>query len=115
MNIVKRRASRALLITPNNEILLMKIEEPTTGWTAWITPGGGISDHESPHEGLSRELREELDLEETSIGPEVWHRFHAFTWEDQSIEQKESYFLVETAHFEPGTGTAMEAIEKRAF
>jgi 8-oxo-dGTP pyrophosphatase MutT (NUDIX family) len=112
---IKRRACRALLITPDGQILLMKIEEPSTGWSAWITPGGGISESESAHAGLLRELHEELNLAGATIGPEVWRRFHAFTWEDRNIEQHESYYLVESARFEPGCGNAMEPIEKRAF
>src|SRR5690242_7480184 len=108
--IEKRQACRALLISPNQEILLMKVEDPNTGWSAWITPGGGLFQGESQHEGLVRELREELDyyIDTINIGPEVWQRFHAFTWEDKKIEQSESYFLIKTRFFVPGSCENME-------
>lgn len=93
----------------------MKVEDPSTSWSGWIAPGGGIANSESHHQGLLRELREELDFEGAKVGPEIWRRFHAFFWDDRKIEQHESYYLLEIERFEPGKGAAMEASEKRAF
>jgi 8-oxo-dGTP pyrophosphatase MutT (NUDIX family) len=97
-----RSAVRALLLTPDQELLLMKIEFPRRGY-AWITPGGGLEQDEAPTDGLCRELREETGLKATSIGPEVWRREHTFLFEDVQIRQSERYFLVPTPRFDPRT------------
>ncbi len=97
----ERIAVRAVLLTPDNLVLLMRIQEPVTGNQCWITPGGAIEAHETPEDGLRRELAEETGLEEFRIGPLLWTREHSFTWDSREYHQKETYYLVRTGPFEP--------------
>src|SRR6266849_6547160 len=57
--IIDRYAVRAVLLTPQEEILLMRIHGPGSGKRWWITPGGGLEPGESVEQGFRRELREE--------------------------------------------------------
>ncbi len=106
-----RSAVRALLLTPDHELLLMKIEFPRRGY-GWITPGGGLERDETPTDGLRRELREETGLEAPPIGPVVWRREHTFLWEGVRIRQSERYFLVRTPRFDPRTDGMPEGAEE---
>ena len=56
---IRRKAVRAVILTPDHRILLMKVREPVTGIQVWITPGGGLETGESDEEGLRREVAEE--------------------------------------------------------
>lgn len=99
--IVERQAVRALLLTPEHEILLMRIRAPQSGMRFWIAPGGGLEPGEASEAGLRRELREELGLTAFTIGPLVWRRHHTFDWGDKRISQREEFRVVHTAKFEP--------------
>jgi 8-oxo-dGTP pyrophosphatase MutT (NUDIX family) len=69
-----REAVRAILLTPDDEVLLVRFEFPTR--TVWALPGGGIDPGEDPEEALRRELREETGHDLGEIGPHVWNRLH---------------------------------------
>ena len=62
MSIIKRKSCRAIILTPQNEILLIKIENPEGCWAGWIAPGGGMENGEDEKAALTRELQEELGL-----------------------------------------------------
>lgn len=100
METVSRKACRAVLLTPANEVLLIKIENPDGSWVGWITPGGGIDAHESEAAALKREIYEELGLKDFNLGPKIWRRFHSFPWKGRLIEQSEVYYLVYCERFE---------------
>jgi 8-oxo-dGTP pyrophosphatase MutT (NUDIX family) len=104
-----RECVRAILLTPQDEILLLRIRKPGTDEYFWITPGGGREDRESIEEALSRELFEELGLRTFELGPLVWKRQHTFNWAGKRICQREQYFVVTAGKFEPEMSHEAEA------
>jgi 8-oxo-dGTP pyrophosphatase MutT (NUDIX family) len=106
---IHRRAIRALIITPEREVLLMRIHSPEGGDSFWIAPGGGIEASETPEDALQRELAEELGLVDFELGPAVWRRHHIFNWGDRRISQKEEYRVVHAHRFEPVMTDELEA------
>src|ERR1700736_3782307 len=68
----QRNAAHAILLTPDVEVLLIRLRSPATGEFFWVTPGGGLEAGETPEQGLRRELREELGLELKDLGAVVW-------------------------------------------
>jgi 8-oxo-dGTP pyrophosphatase MutT (NUDIX family) len=105
---IERRAVRALLLTPDREILLIRIAS-ATGKVFWIAPGGGIEPGETAEQALARELREELGLERIEPGPLVWRRHHTFTWAGQRISQHEDYRIVPVTRFPAAMHDPQEA------
>lgn len=107
--IIEREAIRAILLTPQREVLLLRIRPPEGGDWFWITPGGGLEPGETIEAGLRRELLEELGLAQFVIGPLVWLRQHTFNWGAQRICQHEQYYIIPVARFEPRMSDAIEA------
>ena len=107
--IVHRQAVRAVLLTPEQEILLMRIRPPQGGTPFWVAPGGGIEEGESIEDGLRRELMEELGIDGFAVGPLLWRRRHTFNWGGRRICQREQYRAVHVARFEPKMSDAVEA------
>ena len=99
--IIEREAIRAILLTPEREVLLLRIRPPDGGDWFWITPGGGLELGETIEAGLRRELREELGLAQFVLGPLIWLRQHTFTWAEQRICQREQYYIIPVARCEP--------------
>jgi 8-oxo-dGTP pyrophosphatase MutT (NUDIX family) len=98
---MERKSVRGLLVTPERELLLIKIENPDGNWVGWITPGGGLDPDESEESALRRELYEELGLENFTIAGRVWKRFHRFPWKGRLVAQREIFFLIESERFIP--------------
>jgi ADP-ribose pyrophosphatase YjhB (NUDIX family) len=94
-----RPAARAIVLDPQDRILLVRFEFPHL--TVWATPGGGIEPDEDAGTALRRELAEEAGLDVADLGPVVWRRVHLFPEPLRWLGQSEEYFLVRTPAFEP--------------
>lgn len=95
-----RPAARAILLTPDAEVLLVRFEFPAG--TRWALPGGGLESGETAAEALRRELREEVGPREVAIGPLVWAREHIIPFLDGRWDgQREDIHLVPVEHFDP--------------
>lgn len=106
---ITRSAVRAIIVTPDREVLLMAFADPADGRRFWVAPGGGIEAGETLEAALRRELAEEVGLTDFEIGPAVWRRHHTFNWAGDRISQQEEYRIVHTARFEPVIADALEA------
>lgn len=96
-----RQAARAVLLDPDDRVLLVRFEFPAA--TRWALPGGGLDSDEDHEHALRRELNEELGLADADIGPHVWSRLHHIAFLDGSYDgQRDQVHLVRlTAPFEP--------------
>src|SRR6267378_1635816 len=63
----ERNAVRAILLTPDKRVLLLRIRLPGVS-PFWIAPGVGIEPGETVYQALRRELREELGLTDFEAG-----------------------------------------------
>jgi len=99
MEILKREAARGVVVTPQGELLLMRLCLPRL--ELWITPGGGIDSGETPEVALRRELLEETALDTDVIGPHVWSRTVRFAVGSAVFEQRETFYLIQTRRYEP--------------
>ena len=96
-----REAVRAILLTPDRDVLLVRFEFPNTG-LRWAMPGGGLEPGETHAQALRRELAEEVGLLDPPAGTHVWDRLHIIPFIDGQWDgQRERFFLVPTERFEP--------------
>lgn len=94
-----RQAARALLLDPDDRVLLVRFEFPAASF--WALPGGGLDDGEEVEAGLRRELHEELGLTEFVLGPHIWNREHVIPMETGHDGQQDRIHLVRVDHFDP--------------
>ena len=93
--LVPRQAARALLLTNEGQILLLRIRLPAVPEPFWIAPGGGVEHDETAEACLRRELQEEVGLSDfAALGPLVWMRQHTFDWDGRRLCQFERYFVI---------------------
>ena len=96
-----RIAARALILDPDNRVLLVRFEFPDEV-ALWAMPGGGVDDGETHEEAIVRELEEEVGLASFEPGPWIWLREHVFPFYAGGWDgQIERTMLVRTEAFEP--------------
>lgn len=96
-----RRAVRAVLLDPQDRVLLAHFDLPLI--SLWAPPGGGIEPGETMREALHRELREEVGID-LPDGPltVLWHRTVVVPGAVPGYDgQVEDYVLVRTDAFTP--------------
>ena len=104
-----RQAARAIVLDPDDRILLVGFE--WRGTMLWETPGGGVDEGETLEQAARRELFEETGLEAFELGPIVWTRTHVEPFgEGRWDGQSESFYLVRTSAFEPVPGLSPAAL-----
>jgi 8-oxo-dGTP pyrophosphatase MutT (NUDIX family) len=104
-----RPAARALVVDPDDRVLLVRFEFPAG--TRWALPGGGIEPGETPEEAIRRELVEEVGLHDASIGPHIWTRLHVIPFISGHWDgQREVIHLVRTPAFEPAPALSWEEL-----
>jgi 8-oxo-dGTP pyrophosphatase MutT (NUDIX family) len=110
--VVERRVARVVLVDESGSVLLLSARdpgEPDRG-AFWLTPGGGVDDGESLAAAARREVYEESGHRLGDLGPVVWERDAAFSFEGRHYRQHESFFVVRTRRFEmrPAALTELE-------
>jgi 8-oxo-dGTP pyrophosphatase MutT (NUDIX family) len=104
-----RPAARAIVLDPDDRILLVRFQFPDASF--WATPGGGIEHGETPEEAVRRELAEEAGLSSVDVGPVVWRRLHIVPFiGGQWDGQRELYHLVRTPAFSPAPALSWEQL-----
>jgi 8-oxo-dGTP diphosphatase len=102
-----RQAVRAVILTPENDLLMVRFEFPTRH--VWALPGGGLDPGEDHVTALRRELVEETGLHDPEIGPHIWTREHIIPFADGSYDgQRDEIYLIRTEHFEANPGIGWE-------
>lgn len=93
----RRLASRILLISPTDRLLLFKIQYKTgalAGMSYWATPGGQLGADESFEAAAVRELKEETGVDVQSVGPCIARR--EFPWkmpDGEDVLAMENYYV----------------------
>jgi 8-oxo-dGTP pyrophosphatase MutT (NUDIX family) len=102
MTVGHRLTSRILLFDERNDILLMLTRAPdTSGFSRWVTPGGGVDPGETHSEAAIRELYEETGLAIDDPGPVVWTYDFSVKWNDADHDTGHAeYYVVRTTRFE---------------
>lgn len=104
-----RQAVRALVVDPDDRILLVRFGPPN-GAHVWALPGGGIEPDEDEAAALRRELAEEAGLVDAAIAGPIWERTHLFPDPRAFDGQAERIYFVRCARFDPVPQLSWDAL-----
>ena len=93
-----RNTARAIILTSDHEVLLMRMAFPWQKEEVWILPGGGIEEGENVESTVAREIYEETGLTDIEIIGEVWNQ--DLLIEAANLRLKQRYFLVRAERFD---------------
>jgi 8-oxo-dGTP pyrophosphatase MutT (NUDIX family) len=96
---MSRQSVRVLLLDETDRVLLVRFRDGDGSW--WCTPGGGIEGDETDAEAATRELHEELGLDELPLGPWIWSRHQVGTFRGVPFDQYERIYLARVQSFDP--------------
>lgn len=90
----QRKSSRAILLNSTGCVLLIRFAVPRNGETFvfWATPGGSVEGGETELDAARREVREELDVDVTLIGP-VHTSASRFTHNNILVDNVDVFFV----------------------
>jgi len=103
---VLRRTSRIVLVSPANRFLLMMTQAPdSSGFSRWITPGGGVDPGESHVEAAHRELFEETGQRLAIVPEPVWTYEFEVSWDqaDHTHGYAEYFVAHSNEEFDPSS------------
>jgi len=103
MTVITRHAARGLIMTPQHQVLLIKLALPWVPGGAWTVPGGGMEKGEAAQACVRRELFEETGLKNANITRELWQCDFTYQFKQKQRRALERFFLVEAEKFEPTT------------
>lgn len=100
-----RQAVRALILSNNDEVLLLRMEHPERSGDFWLLPGGGVKLGEDPVVAQRREVWEETGMNLSASPTLIWRRTHrfkrGFEGAATAVDQHEQIYLVRSRRFEP--------------
>lgn len=118
---IDRYAVRALVLSPEREVLLIDFR-PEPQRQVWLTPGGGIQPGETSEQALRRELDEELGLTEFTIGPLVARRIRSYFTGSAAdggtrrrAKQHEEFYVIHQPRFAPRMSDPIEILKVAGF
>jgi 8-oxo-dGTP pyrophosphatase MutT (NUDIX family) len=109
-----RRAGRVIVLDPQGKVLLFRYDDPPPNGRHWSTPGGGLDEGESFHDGAVRELAEETGWTDVPVGTDVLgDRTFTMDYMDELVRQHEQLFpaRVDVPERELGQVAAMHATD----
>lgn len=99
-HVIDRQVVRALLLSPEADVLLMRwVTEGSR--PIWVAPGGGIEPGETPACALRRELEEELGLAVSDLGPVLCVHEHTFNWREKRYRHIETFYVLHVPRVRP--------------
>lgn len=109
----ERPTARALLLSPQDRLLLFRFEDarPDGPHGFWATAGGGVEPGETVLEAVRREVFEETGMSGLEFGPVVWRHEHVLRLGGEDILFREDYVLARCPHEQVSTDR-MEALER---